>query len=156
MIKINIVAVGKVKEKYWQDAIAEYTKRLSRFVQIKIIEINEAKELKGEKNIANMLEKEGLDIIKAVTGLVVALDIQGVPYTSEKLYSLLDSSAATGNSEISFIIGGSCGLSPKVKQLATHNISFGGMTFPHQMMRVILLEQIYRAITIKENISYHK
>jgi len=156
MLKINIICVGKIKENYWQDAILEYLKRLSRFALIKIVEIEEAKFVKGEKGISQMLEKEGEGIIKAISGIAFALDLKGDSYSSEDLSSLIYDNASSGNSELSFIIGGSWGLSQKVKASAKSCISFGKVTFPHQMMRVILLEQIYRAITIRENICYHK
>lgn len=156
MLKINILAVGTIKETYWQDAIKEYLKRLSKFVRVNIVEINEEKTQKSEKNVLQVLEKEGEAIIKAIKGTPVALDIKGEPISSENLSSLLNAYACSGKSELSFIIGGSWGLSESVKLMADKRLSFGAITLPHQLMRVVLLEQLYRAITIRENINYHK
>ena len=144
MLGIRIVCVGSLKEKYLKDAAAEYMKRLTRFCDAEIIETPEIDP-----------EKEKAAIIKNLRGKVVALCIEGTQKTSEEFAELIDKTAQT-DSKITFVIGGSDGLSEDVKKLACQRISFSRMTFPHQLMRVILLEQIYRAFTIINNIRYHK
>ena len=157
MIKINIVAVGKVKEKYFQSAIDEYAKRLSRFCKLEILEVKE-ENFVAEPNQAQIeliKEKEGENILKKISGKVILTEIGGKKYTSvsfsKKITSFVDEGV-----EITFVIGGSYGVSQKVKDSATELISFSDMTFPHTLARVILCEQLYRAFKIKENGRYHK
>ncbi len=159
-MKITIFCVGKLKERYWQDAIAEYSKRLSRYDKLEIIEVpyEKAPETMSAAQEAAVMEKEGQRILKYVRDdmYVVALAIQGKTYTSEGLAQMLEKKALNGVSHIAFVIGGSLGLSPEVLNRAEEKISFSAMTFPHQLMRVILLEQIYRAEKINHHEPYHK
>ncbi len=145
MIKINIVCVGKIKEEFYRSAVAEYLKRLSRFAKVEI------KELAEGKNI----EEEAPHILSAAKGFLIALCIEGKKLSSEGLASEIKRLCDKGE-EISFVIGSSCGLSQKVKDAANLKLSFSDMTFPHQLMRVILTEQIYRAFMINSESSYHK
>ena len=145
MIKINIVCVGKIKEEFYRSAVAEYLKRLSRFAKVEI------KELAEVKNI----EEVASHILSAAKGFLIALCIEGKKLSSEGLASEIKRLCDKGE-EISFVIGSSCGLSQKVKDAANLKLSFSDMTFPHQLMRVILTEQIYRAFMINSESSYHK
>lgn len=145
MQKINVICVGKLKEEFWRGACGEYLKRLSRFAEVKVIEVFEGKNL----------EAEGEDILKLCRGEVVALCIEGEKYSSEKFSSLIKSYKDCGR-ECSFIIGSSYGLCKKVKDNSSLRLSFSDMTFPHQLMRVLLLEQIYRAFMILGGGEYHK
>lgn len=145
MIKVNIVCVGKIKEDFYRQAVAEYTKRLSRFCKVEI------KELAEGKNI----EEEAESIVRAAKGYIFALCIEGKKLSSESLAAEIKRLCDKGE-EITFIIGSSCGLSEKVKSLANFKLSFSDMTFPHQLMRVILCEQIYRAFMINSGSEYHK
>ena len=144
MMTVKIVCVGNLKEAYWRQACAEYEKRLSAFCKLKLVELPEST-LAAEKDA----------ILKECEGFVTALCVEGKPMTSE---GLADKIAAVSqiSSKITFIIGSSCGLDPVVKSRADLKLSFSSFTFPHQMMRVILLEQIYRAFTIQRNMTYHK
>lgn len=146
MIKLNVIVVGKLKEKFFTEAVNEYVKRISRFAEVKIIELAEGKSL----------EAEGEEIIKKLTGTVVVTDVQGTLVSSEDIAKIIKNSALNGKSTISVVIGSSEGLCDKVKKLADHRISFGRVTYPHQLMRVILTEQLYRAMTILNNVTYHK
>lgn len=146
MIKLNVIVVGKLKEKFFTEAVNEYVKRISRFAEIKIIELNEGKSL----------EIEGEEIIKKLSGTVVVTDVQGTLVSSEDIAKVIKNSALSGKSTISVVIGSSEGLCDKVKKLADYRISFGRVTYPHQLMRVILCEQLYRAMTILNNVTYHK
>lgn len=157
MIKINIVAVGKVKEKYFADGINEYVKRLSRFATVKITEIKEellSKDGDAEKSIT--LQREGERILPELKGYVIALAVEGKKLSSEKLSMRLAELKNGGINEITFVIGGSYGLSNAVKDKANMLLSFSDMTFPHTLMRLILTEQIYRAFMIDAGASYHK
>lgn len=145
MQKINIVCVGKIKEKFFSDAVAEYLKRLFRFAKVEVREIAECRTLDEEAEL----------ILKASKGRIVALCIEGKKYSSEELAGYIKELTDTGN-ECTFIIGSSCGLSDKVKDKANLKLSFSDMTFPHQLMRVILLEQVYRAFMINGGGEYHK
>ena len=145
MIKVNIVCVGKIKEEYLRSACAEYIKRLSRFCKAEVKELPEGKNLKEEA--------EG--IIRAAKGYKIALCVEGGQMTSPALASRIKSLVDKGE-EITFIIGSSCGLDESVKAQADLKLSFSQMTFPHQLMRVILLEQIYRAFMINAGSEYHK
>ena len=152
-MKVNVVCVGKIKEKFFTDAINEYLKRLSRFADVKIIEVDEA------SNISNLEQKskiEGERLLAKSTGVIVALDGAGKLLSSEEISQFIQNKKVNGESVISFIIGGSNGLSREVLDRASLKLSFGKITFPHQLFRVVLAEQIYRAFTIIEGLPYHK
>jgi len=160
MIHINIICVGKIKENYLKDAINEYTKRLSKYTNLKIIELADEKiknnsSLKEEILIKNKKEQNILNNIKK-DSYIICLDLKGKQYTSEEFSQKIDNISLTGNSSITFIIGGSLGLSEEILTEANELISFSKMTFPHQLFRVFLLEQIYRAFKISNNETYHK
>lgn len=158
-MNINIIAVGKIKEKYFTAAIDEYSKRLSRFVKLNITEVADEKipDRVSDKEIEQIKEKEGGKILAKIpnSSYVVTLCIEGEELSSEALAEKVASVSMT-NSSVTFIIGGSLGLSEKVKSVSQLRLSFGRMTLPHQLMRVVLLEQIYRAFKINNNESYHK
>ena len=145
MQKINIVCVGKIKEKFYSDAALEYLKRLSRFAKVEVREVAECRNL----------EEEAALILRAAKGRIVALCIEGKKYSSEELAAYVKELTDSGT-ECTFIIGSSCGLSDDVKNKADLKLSFSDLTFPHQLMRVILLEQIYRAFMINGGGEYHK
>ena len=154
MIKINLITMGDIKEKYFKEAIAEYSKRISRFAELKIIELKEnAPKNNGE--ILTCLKKDAEEIKKHLKGYAICLDIKGKMLSSEELAKRIDT-LSLSNSEISFIIGASNGIDDEIKNLCKERISFSPMTFPHQLMRVIFLEQLYRSFTILNNIAYHK
>lgn len=144
MLNIKIVCVGNLKETWWRDASAEYQKRLSRFCRISITELPESTP-----------EKEKTLILKNLSGYVFALCVEGKQMPSENLSEAIDK-LSMNYSDISFVIGSSTGLDEEVKKKADCMLSFSQMTFPHQLMRIILLEQIYRAFTISNHITYHK
>jgi len=152
-LKVNIVAVGKIKETFFTDAIKEYAKRLSKFCEFRVFEVEEASNL---TNLQQKQEKEGDLLLSKAKGYIIALDGGGKQISSEDLAKTLDDNMTAGVSEFSFLIGGSNGLSDKVKKCANQVISFGKITFPHQLFRVVLSEQIYRAFTIINHINYHK
>jgi 23S rRNA (pseudouridine1915-N3)-methyltransferase len=153
-MKINIVCVGKIKEKYFVDAINEYSKRLSKYVTLAI------KELKDEANISDIKkvqDLEGCRILENIKdGYNIGLVIKGTMLDSKGLSEKISNIGIYQNSTINFVIGGSLGLSENVLEKMDFKLSFSKMTFPHQLMRVILLEQIYRAFKINNNESYHK
>ena len=160
MINIHIICVGKLKEKYFKDARAEYIKRLSRFAKLKITEladepIPERASASEEKDV---LQKEGRKILAAVGAneTVTALCVEGRQMSSPAFARHLSDCALSGKSNLAFIIGGSLGLSEEVKARSQLRLSFSEMTYPHQLMRVILLEQLYRSFKINANESYHK
>ncbi len=159
MIKINIIAVGKLKEKYLADACSEYLKRLRAYAKVEIIEINEyrAKDNPSASEIEIIKDKEGEMILSKVSSsaFVIPMCIEGTQLSSEELSKRIENIMLTSG-EIDFIIGGSFGLSDKVKQRGNFRLSFGKITLPHQLMRVILLEQTYRAFSIINNSKYHK
>lgn len=156
MIKINVVAIGDIKEKYLLDAIKEYSKRITRFANLNIIEIKENNPASNsEKDIKSALKKDAIEIEKHLSGFIIVLDILGKQIDSIELSKTIEKITQT-NSTITFVIGASNGLSDEIKSKANLKLSFSSMTFPHQLMRVILLEQIYRAFTILNNIAYHK
>lgn len=156
MIKINVVAIGDIKEKYLLDAIKEYSKRITRFANLNIIEIKENNPASNsEKDIKPALKKDAIEIEKHLSGFIIVLDILGKQIDSIELSKTIEKITQT-NSTITFVIGASNGLSDEIKYRANLKLSFSLMTFPHQLMRVILLEQIYRAFTILNNIAYHK
>ena len=155
-MRITIISVGKLKERYWKNAIEEYSKRLSKYCKLEIMELpDENSSLAEEEQI---LKKEGQRIIKAIKqdALVIALAIKGNMFSSEQFAAQIEKDTTQGISHLIFIIGGSLGLSKEVMDRADRAISFSAMTFPHQMMRVILLEQIYRAMRIIKKEPYHK
>jgi 23S rRNA (pseudouridine1915-N3)-methyltransferase len=156
-MKINIVAVGKIKESYYRDAIAEYQKRLGRYIDISIVETAELPpKTQNEADIRQSVAEEGKCLLAAAKGAIIVLAIEGDLVTSPQLASYIDQKKTYGVSEISFIIGGSNGVSQDVLNSADKAISFGRVTYPHQLMRVILAEQIYRAISIISKLPYHK
>lgn len=157
MIKVNIVAVGKVKEKYFSDGISEYSKRLSRFCDFKIIEIAEENYKNADGNLIEVIkQKEAERIIPQLKGYVLAMAIEGKKYSSLSLASKIDNLKSRGDGVITFVIGGSYGLSDEVKKIANELVSFSDMTFPHTLFRLMLTEQIYRAFSINEGSAYHK
>ncbi|REH98917.1 23S rRNA (pseudouridine(1915)-N(3))-methyltransferase RlmH [Staphylococcus felis] len=159
-MKITIVAVGKLKEKYWKQAIAEYEKRLSAYTKIDIVEVPDEKapENMSEKEIEQVKAKEGERILAKIKpqSTVIILEIKGKMLGSEELAKELDQRMTQGASDFTFVIGGSNGLHDTVLQRSNFALSFSKMTFPHQMMRVVLLEQIYRAFKINRGEAYHK
>lgn len=150
MMTIEIIAVGKIKEKYFSDALAEYSKRLLRYCNFKVTQVedfpDDALEAKREAEL----------ILPKISGLCVPLCVEGKQLSSEELADFISRAAVEGNSHICFVIGGSNGLDEAVKRRGVKRLSFSKMTFPHQLMRVILAEQIYRAFKIIGNESYHK
>ena len=160
MLSINILCVGKIKEKFFRDAIEEYSKRLSKYSVIKVIEVSDEKtaENASPTEIDIIKDKEGERLLKHIgdRDYVIALAILGKQYDSVAFSKYIEDLGIQGKSSIVFVIGGSLGLSDNVLARANSQISFSKMTFPHQLMRVILLEQIYRAFTINNNIRYHK
>lgn len=156
MIKVNVVAVGKVKEKYFSDGIAEYAKRLSRFCEFKIIEVEEENFKKAESgDISVIKEREGERILPHIKGRVFAMAIEGKRRSSEEFARLIQT-AADSVGVMTFVVGGSYGLSEEVKSRADGLLSFSEMTFPHTLFRLMLTEQIYRAFTILGGSAYHK
>lgn len=161
MTRINIICIGKIKEKYFTQAIDEYSKRLSAFCRLSIIELAEEKIRSNTPNsseIGEVVEAEGKRILQKIgaSDYVIAMCIEGKMMSSEQLSKTLDSAALSGKSTVDFIIGGSYGLSASLKSRADLRLSMSRMTFPHQMARVILCEQIYRAFEISTNGKYHK
>ncbi len=158
-MNITVIGVGKIKEKYFTAAIEEYAKRLSRFVKLNIIEVADEKipENASEKENEAVKEKEGMRILSKIpqSSFVITLCIEGEELSSEKLAKKIAGISMTASS-ITFIIGGSLGLADTVKAASKLRLSFGKMTLPHQLMRVVLLEQIYRAFKINNNETYHK
>ena len=159
-MKISILCVGKVKEKFYRDAIDEFTKRLSRYCKLEIIEVADEKTLEqaSETEIRLIKEKEGERLLKNIKDdtYVIALCIDGKQLDSEELSKKIEKLGIQGVSHICFVIGGSLGLSDAVIKRADFKLSFSKMTFPHQLMRVILLEQIYRGYRIMNHEPYHK
>ena len=159
-MKIKIISVGKLKERYWQEASAEYMKRLSAYCDPEIIEIRES-QLRANSSSADeeaVRIEEGREILKRIRpeDHVITLEIKGKSLDSEELARKLDNLGISGRSSVAFVIGGSLGLSREVSGRADMKLSFSAMTFPHQMMRVILLEQIYRSFRIIRGETYHK
>ena len=159
-MKITLVTVGKIKEKYLKDAIAEYSKRLGKYCKLEIIEVADEKTPENASaTVEDMIrQKEGERILKYIRedAYVVALAIDGQMLSSEKLAEKINLLGIQGTSHIAFIIGGSIGLSQEVLSRADYQLSFSKMTFPHQLMRVILLEQVYRSYRIITGEPYHK
>ena len=159
-MNITIIAMGKLKEKYLKDAISEYSKRLSPYGKLDITELNPVRlsDNPSQTEIDNALSKEAEEIKKKIpnNSYVFALCIEGKEKSSEEFAKAITTAAVNGKSNLVFIIGSSFGLSPEIKSLADFKLSFSPMTFPHQLMRVMLLEQIYRAFQINGNGKYHK
>lgn len=159
-MKIYIISAGKLKEKYWNMAVEEYTKRLSRYCKTELIQVQDEKTPDGASLAEEeaVKEKEGERILNKIpdSAYVIALAIQGKMLGSVEFAEKLDTLGLHGTSQIAFVIGGSLGLSDAVMKRADFSLSFSAMTFPHQMMRVILLEQIYRAYRIINGEPYHK
>ena len=157
MIKVNVVAVGKVKEKYFLDGINEYAKRLSRFCDFSIIEIAEENYVKVDDALINTIkEKECDKILPHLKGHVIAMAIEGVKLSSVKFAEYIKRLTDSGSGVITFVIGGSYGLSDRIKNKADKLLSFSDMTFPHTLFRLMLTEQIYRAFAIIGGSQYHK
>ena len=159
-MKIKVVTVGKLKEKYLKDGIAEYSKRISRFAKLEMIELADEKtpDRASESENQKILEIEGQRILSKVgdRDFVIALAIEGKTFSSEEFSKNLEEASIKGFSTLTFIIGGSLGLSSAVKNRANLSVSFGRLTLPHQLMRLVLVEQIYRAFTIQQGSPYHK
>lgn len=159
-MNISIISVGKIKEKYLKVGIEEFSKRLSKYSKLEFIELDDEKcpENLSEKDILIVKEKEGNKILSKIknNSYVIALAIDGKNLSSEELAEKISSLAVSGKSHITFVIGGSLGLSDDVLKRADYKLSFSKMTFPHQLMKLILLEQVYRAFRINNNEPYHK
>ena len=159
-MKITIVTVGKIKEKYLRDAIAEYTKRLSKYCKLEIIEVADEKTPDNASEVVedSIRSKEAERILKYVKddAYIITLEIGGKQLSSEEMADKIDKLGVQGTSHIIFIIGGSIGLGKEVLNKSNYALSFSKMTFPHQLMRVILLEQVYRSYRIISNEPYHK
>jgi len=159
-MNINIVAVGKIKEKYLKDAIDEYSKRLSRFCKLKIIEVPDESmsDRPSDSEKSAILKKEAEKINSAIGGtdVLVTLCVEGKQLPSEKFANFFATETVKGANSFTFVIGGSLGLHEEIKAKSKLRLSFSQMTFPHQLMRVILLEQVYRSFKINANESYHK
>lgn len=159
-MNITLITVGKIKEKYLKDAIAEYTKRLQKYCSLSIVELQDEKtpDNASQKEELQIKEKEGESILKIIKDnmYVFALDLKGKMLTSEEFSSELEGLAVRGESNLAFVIGGSLGLSAAVLNRANYKLSFSKMTFPHQLFRVMLLEQVYRGFRIIKGEPYHK
>ena len=159
-MRINIVCVGKIKEKYLKLGIDEFKKRLSKYCKLEIIELEDEKapENLSDKEMLIIKEKEGNKILSKIkdNSYVIALAIDGKNLSSEELAQTINKLGVRGVSNITFVIGGSLGLSDEVLSRADYKLSFSKMTFPHQLMRLILLEQVYRAYRINNGEPYHK
>ena len=159
-MKITVITVGKVKEKYLRDAIAEYAKRLSRYCKLEIIEVADEKtpDQASETVEEQIRDKEGERILKHIRDdmYVVTLEINGKMLSSEELADKINMLGIRGQSSVAFVIGGSIGLGREVLKRSDYALSFSKMTFPHQLMRVILLEQVYRSYRIINGEPYHK
>lgn len=159
-MNIDILCVGKIKEKYLSEAIAEYSKRLSRYCSLKIIEVQDEKTLdnpsEAENDKIRKAEADRLSKYIKPSAYVFCLEIDGKNYSSEQFAEKIAKIGLDGKNDIQFIIGGSIGLHNSITERANEHLSFSKMTFPHQLMRVILLEQIYRSYRINNNEPYHK
>lgn len=159
-MKVKVISVGKLKEKYLKDGLAEYSKRISRFAQLELIELADEKTPDKASSAENqaILKKEADRILPKIgeRDFVVVLAIEGKQFPSEDFSKQLASATLQGYSTISFVIGGSLGLDPSVKSRANLLLSFGKLTLPHQLMKLVLVEQIYRAFMIQQGSPYHK
>ncbi len=160
MLKITVVAVGKIKEKFYTQAVDEYAKRLSAYCRFEVLEVKDEKTPDNPTAVEKqqVLSKEAQRIIAKIPkgAKVISLCVEGKQMTSEGFADVLSKTALEGTSNIAFVIGGSMGLSDEVKAMSDIRLSFSEMTFPHMLMRVVLAEQIYRAFTIIEGKTYHK
>lgn len=161
MIKINLITVGKLKEKYWREACAEYAKRLSAFCKLDIVELNESRlsDNPSNKEIQNALIQEAKTMrpyCDKKSSVNIAMCIEGKQFSSIDLSKKLDDFVLQGCNTINFIIGSSFGIANEIKELCRLKLSMSEMTFPHQLARVMLLEQIYRCFQIQNNTKYHK
>ena len=156
-MKFTVVAVGKLKERFWVDACAEYLKRLQPYAKTTVVEVADVDPAKASGETA-AVEREGAAVLKALPerAHVILLAIDGKQRSSEALSTRIDDLALSGASEIAFVIGGSCGTSAAVRSRADETLSFGPITLPHNLARVVLLEQLYRACKISRNEPYHK
>ena len=159
MINVTVLAVGKLKESYLRDGCGEYVKRLGAYSKVNVVEINEEKcsDNPSDSEIQNVIRKEGERIIKKIPkgAVVIPLCIEGREYDSREFSALIEN-ISLSSSHICFVIGGSFGLDDEVKALGKVKLSFGKMTLPHQLARMVLLEQVYRAFSISNNSKYHK
>lgn len=159
-MKVKIIAIGKLKEKYLKDGIAEYGKRMSRFAKFEIVELADEKTPDNASAAQNqqIMEKEGERILAKISerDYVIVLAIEGKQLSSEAFSQVIADATLRGYSDIVFVIGGSLGLADKVKKRANLRLSFGLLTLPHQLMRLVLSEQIYRAFMIQQGSPYHK
>lgn len=159
-MNITVIAVGKLKEKYLKQAVDEYSKRLSRYCKLDIIELSDEKtpDNASEKEELIIKEKEGRAILSKIkdNAYVIAMDLKGKQLTSEDFSKFIDNCGVMGNSNLVFVIGGSLGLSEEVIGRANYKLCFSKMTFPHQLFRVMLLEQVYRGFRIINGEPYHK
>ncbi len=160
MIGISLLTVGKIKEKYLNEGIAEYAKRLSRYCSLEIIEVADEKTPDGASDVLceQIKDKEGERLLKYIKddAYVIALAINGKMLSSEEFSKEIENLSVSGKSRLVFVIGGSLGLSKSVLSRANAFLSFSKMTFPHQLMRMVFLEQLYRAFKISANEPYHK
>ncbi|UWG97222.1 23S rRNA (pseudouridine(1915)-N(3))-methyltransferase RlmH [Dehalobacter sp. DCM] len=160
MLQITILTVGRIKEKYLQDGIKEYSKRLNSYVRLKILEVDDepCPEKASAAEEEKVRQKEGEKLLKLISSqdFVVLLDLQGKVLTSPEVGELMEGRALAGQSRITFIIGGSLGTADEVRKRADFRWSFSMLTFPHQLIRLMLLEQIYRACKINKGETYHK
>jgi len=152
-MRINVIAIGKIKEKYFSDAVSEYIKRCSRFADVRIIELPDAP---PSKTPDEQCKIESEQLLSKAKGFVVAMDMRGKQLTSEGLADLIKNKCIDGASEFSFLIGGSHGHTDELRRKADMLLSFSSNTFPHQLFRVMLCEQIYRALSINAGTPYHK
>jgi len=155
-LNINIVCIGKIKDKYINEGITEFSKRMTSFASLNIVEL---KEYNKEDSISISIEKESLEILKQISksnSYNILLDLDGKEITSENMSKYIDDLKNKGISSINFIIGGSNGVNKELKNSVDMKLKFSHFTFPHQLMRLILLEQVYRWFAISNNIKYHK
>lgn len=157
-MNINLIVIGKLKEEYLRSACAEYIKRLGRYCTFELHELDECRlsDNPSDKEIAAALKKEGEQIKRCAKGMIVPMCIEGKQLTSPELSEKIVSAGVSGQSAVTFIIGSSFGLDPEIKAMGALKLSMSKMTFPHQLARVMLLEQIYRAFQIAEGGKYHK
>lgn len=157
-MQIHLITVGRLKEQWLRDAYAEYEKRLSRYCRLTLTELPEARlsESPADAEIAAALAQEGKAILNACRGKIIAMCIEGKLRSSEEFAAMLDQTALSGDSTVSFVIGSSFGLAPEVKSRADMRFSMSPMTFTHQIARVLLMEQLYRAFQISTGGKYHK
>ena len=156
MFNVNLICVGKIKEKYIEAGISEFVKRLKPYAKFNIIEL---KEDGNDKNRRSSIEKESDEIISVIEkrrGYTILMDVNGKKFSSEGMADKIEKLSVSGNSTLNFIIGGSYGVSDKLKKVVDLKVSFSDLTFPHQLMRLIFLEQLYRWFSILNNGKYHK